>query len=128
MTTMVADNEWKERHNDYGMVVWLSPLLRHRVIVCNDSIQYIYQIKDGKDDWRGKSFHVKWSSLHRRYPDLELMGCPLQSPNMLSSERRRLMHASLESLGGPAESHVALDQGMGSAMEQIVLSGGLYQL
>ena len=106
---MAADNEWKERHNDYGMVVWLSPLLRHRVIVCNDSIQYIYQIKDGKDDWRGKSFHAEWSSLHRRYPDLELMGCPLQSPNMLSSERRRLLRVSAEPLGGPAESHVAPD-------------------
>jgi hypothetical protein len=125
---MAADNEWKERHNDYGMVVWLSPLLRHRVIVCNDSIQYIYQIKDGKDDWRGKSFHVEWSSLHRRYPDLELMGCPLQSPNMLSSERRRLMHASVELMRGPAESNDALDQGIGSAMELISLSGGLYQL
>lgn len=122
---MAADNEWKERHNDYGMVVWLSPLLRHRVIVCNDSIQYIYQIKDGKDDWRGKSFHVEWSSLHRRYPDLELMGCSVQSPNMLSSERRRLMHASVEPLGGPAESGVVPDLGMRSPTELISLSGGL---
>lgn len=125
---MAADNEWKERHNDYGMVVWLSPLLRHRVIVCNDSIQYIYQIKDGKDDWRGKSFHVDWSSLHRRYPDLELMGCPLQSPNMLSSERRRLLRVSAEPLEGPAEPNDAPDLGMSGAMELISPSGGLYQL
>ena len=125
---MAADNEWKERHNDYGMVVWLSPLLRHRVIVCNDSIQYIYQIKDGKDDWRGKSFHVEWSSLHRRYSDLELMGCPLQSPNMLSGERRRLMNAPVEPLRGPAESNDAPDLGMSGAMELISPSGGLYQL
>ena len=55
---MPTSNAYKECHGDYEMVVWLSPLLRHRVIVCKDYIQYIYQIKDGKDDWRGVSYHT----------------------------------------------------------------------
>ena len=93
---MPARNSEKECHGDYDKVVWLSPLLRHRVIVCKDDFQYIYMIKDGKDDWRGASFHTDWGSLHRRYPDLELMGCPLHSPNMLSNERRKLRGAVLK--------------------------------
>ena len=108
---MAANNAYKETHGEYDKVVWLSPLLRHRVIVCKDDIQYIYQIKDGKDDWRGVSYHTEWSSLHRRYPDLELMGCPLQSPNMLSNERRKLLVAAVETLESPAESDVDADLG-----------------
>ena len=110
---MPANNAYKECHGEYDKVVWLSPLLRHRVIVCKDDIQYIYQIKDGKDDWRGVSFHTDWSSLHRRYPDLELMGCPLDSPNILSNERRKLLGAPVEALQGPAESGQGLDVGLG---------------
>ncbi len=101
---MPASNAYKETHGEYDKVVWLSPLLRHRVIVCKDDIQYIYQIKDGKDDWRGVSFHTDWSSLLRRYPDLELMGCPLDSLNMLSNERRRLLGVAVEALGSPVGS------------------------
>jgi hypothetical protein len=89
-------------------------LLRHRVIVCKDDIQYIYQIKDGKNDWRGQSFHTDWGSLYRRYPDLELMGCPLQSPNMLSNERRKLLVAAVETLESPAVLSEDVDLGMGS--------------
>lgn len=109
---MPTSNAYKECHGDYEMVVWLSPLLRHRVIVCKDYIQYIYQIKDGKDDWRGVSYHTDWSSLHRRYPDLDLMGCPPGSPNMLSNERRRLLDAFVEAVEGPAEEGQDLDIGM----------------
>lgn len=101
---MPASNAYKECHGEYEKVVWLSPLLRHRVIVCKDDLQYIYQIKDGLNDWRGQSFHTEWSSLHRRYPDLALMGCPLNTPNMLSNERRKLMETAVEALGSPAES------------------------
>jgi hypothetical protein len=111
---MPANNAYKETHGEYDKVVWLSPLLRHRVIVCKDDIQYIYQIKDGKDDWRGVSYHTEWSSLHRRYPDLELMGCPLQSPNMLSNERRKLLVAAVETLESPAGLSEDVDLGMGS--------------
>ena len=111
---MAANNAYKETHGEYDKVVWLSPLLRHRVIVCKDDIQYIYQIKDGKDDWRGVSYHTEWSSLHRRYPDLELMGCPLQSPNMLSNERRKLLGAAVETLESPAGLSEDVDLGMGS--------------
>ena len=111
---MAANNAYKETHGEYDKVVWLSPLLRHRVIVCKDDIQYIYQIKDGKDDWRGVSYHTEWSSLHRRYPDLELMGCPLQSPNMLSNERRKLLVAAVETLESPAGLSEDVDLGMGS--------------
>ena len=95
---MPASNAYKETHGDYEKVVWLSPLLRHRVIVCNDDTQYIYQTKDGKNDWRGVSFHTDWGSLHRRYPDLELMGCPSGSPNMLTSERRKVLGVAVETL------------------------------
>jgi hypothetical protein len=111
---MPASNAYKECHREYDKVVWLSPLLRHRVIVCKDDIQYIYQIKDGKDDWRGVSYHTEWSSLHRRYPDLELMGCPLRSPNMLSNERRKLLGAAVETLKSPAGLSEDVDLGMGS--------------
>ena len=61
-------------------------------------------IKDGKDDWRGQSFHTEWGSLHRRYPDLDLMGCPLDGPNLLSNERRKLLGALVEALGSPWDS------------------------
>lgn len=108
---MPASNVYKETHGDYEKVVWLSPLLRHRVIVCKDDIQYIYQIKDGKDDWRGVSFHTDWSSLHRRYSDLELMGCPLDGPNLLSNERRKLLGNAVEALRSPVESDQDLDLG-----------------
>ena len=111
---MPASNAYKECHGDYEKVVWLSPLLRHRVIVCKDDIQYIYQIKDGKDDWRGQSYHTDWSSLHRRYPDLDLMDCPLDGPNLLSNERRKLLGAAVETLEGPAESGEDVDVGIGS--------------
>ena len=111
---MPASNAYKECHGEYDKVVWLSPLLRHRVIVCKDDIQYIYQIKDGKNDWRGQSFHTDWSSLHRRYPDLELMGCPLGTPNMLSNERRKLLGAAVETLESPAGLSEDVDLGMGS--------------
>ena len=111
---MPVSNAYKECHGEYDKVVWLSPLLRHRVIVCKDDIQYVYQIKDGKDDWRGVSFHADFGSLHRRYPDLDLMGCPLKSPNMLSNERRKLLGAPVEALQGPAESGQGMDLGMGS--------------
>lgn len=111
---MLANNAYKECHREYDKVVWLSPLLRHRVIVCRDNIQYIYQIKDGKDDWLGVSFHTDWGSLHRRYPDLELMGCPLNTPNMLSNERRKLLGAAVETLESPAESGEDVDVGIGS--------------
>ena len=111
---MPASNAYKECHGDYEKVVWLSPLLRHRVIVCRDYIQYLYQIKDGKDDWRGVSFHTDWSSLHRRYPDLELMGCPLDGSNFLSNERRKLLRAALEALESPVGLSEDVDLGTGS--------------
>ena len=111
---MPANNAYKECHGEYDKVVWLSPLLRHRVIVCRDDIQYIYQIKDGKNDWRGQSFHTEWGSLHRRYPDLDLMGCHLDGPNLLSNERRKLLGAAVETLESPAESGEDVDVGIGS--------------
>ena len=80
---MPASNAYKECHGEYDKVAWLSPLLRHRVIVCKDDIQYIYQIKDGKDDWRGASFHTDWSSLLRKrsldptFCDLRISASPL---------------------------------------------------
>lgn len=99
---------------DYEAAVWTCQLLPYRIIACRDRIQYIYMIKDGKDDWRGVSFHTDWSSLHRRYPDLELMGCPLDGPNLLSNERRKLLGAAAETLEGPAESGEDVDVGKGS--------------
>jgi|GEM_PF-1456559 len=111
---MPASNAYKECHGDYDKVVWLSPLLRHRIIVCQYDSQYIYQIKDGKDDWRGVSYHKDWGSLHRRYPDLELMGCPLDGPNLLSNERRKLLGAAVETLESPAGLSEDVDLGMGS--------------
>lgn len=123
---MPASNAYKECHGDYQNVVWLSPLLRHRVIVCDKDTQYIYQIKDGKHDWRGVSFHTDWTSLHSRYPDLELMGCPLQSPNMLSNERRKLLGALAEPLEGPAESGEDVDLGTGSGGDLKAVNETLY--
>ena len=111
---MPASNAYKETHSEYEKVVWLSPLLRHRIIVCNDEIQYIYQIKDGLNNWRGVSFHTEYSSLHRRYPDLDLMGCPLNGPNLLSNERRKLLGALVEAVEAPVESSQGLDVGLGS--------------
>jgi hypothetical protein len=73
-------------------------------IVCKDEIQYIYQIKDGLNDWRSVSYHTDWGSLHRRYPDLDLMGCLLDSPNILSNERRKLLGAAVETQESPVGS------------------------
>ena len=72
------------------------------------------------------SFHTDWGSLHRRYPDLELMGCPLQSPNMLSNERRKLLGVAVETLGSPAESGEDVDLGMGSGGDLKAVNGTLY--
>ena len=123
---MPASNAYKECHGEYDKVVWLSPLLRHRVIVCKDDIQYTYQIKDGKNDWRGVSFHTDWGSLHRRYPDLDLMGCPLDSPNMLPNEKRKLLDALVEAVEGPAESGEGVDVVMLGWDDLYGLSGALY--
>lgn len=111
---MPASNKNKECHRDYEKVVWLSPFLRHRVIVCRDDIQYIYQIKDGQNDFRGVSYHTEWGSIHRRYPDLDLMGCPLDTPNTLSNERRKLLGASVEAVRSPAKSNEGVDVGKDS--------------
>ena len=114
---MPTSNAYKETHGDYDKVVWLSPLLRHRVIVCNDDIQYIYQIKDGLNDWRGVSYHTEWGSLHRRYPDLDLMGCPSDSPNILSNERRKQLSEPVEAEEDSVET--GEDVGQGSVAEAI---------
>jgi hypothetical protein len=123
---MPANNAYKETHGDYEKVAWLSPLLRHRVIVCKDDIQYIYQIKEGKNDWRGVSFHTGWGSLLRRYPDLELMGCPLDGPNLLSNEIRKLLGAAVETIEGSAESGEDVDLGTGSGGDLKAVNGTLY--
>ena len=41
------------------------------------------------------------------------MGCPLQSPNMLSNERRKLMGAAVEAIESPAGLGDGVDVGMG---------------
>ena len=111
---MPANSAYKETHGEYDKVVWLSPLLRHRLIVCKDNIQYIYQTKDSLNDWRGQSYHTDWSSLHRSYPDLDLMGCPLNTPNMLSNERRKQLSEPVEAVEDSVETGEDVDVGMGS--------------
>ena len=75
----------------YENKVWECALLPYRIIVCKDGIQYIVQLRE-QIKYRNLSFHMNWSGIAKRYPQLAMAGLPENSPDMLEHEvRRRLM-------------------------------------
>ena len=75
----------------YENKVWECALLPYRIIVCKDGIQYIVQLRE-QIKYRNLSFHMNWSGIAKRYPQLALAGLPENSPDMLEHEvRRRVM-------------------------------------
>ena len=75
----------------YENKVWECALLPYRIIVCKDGIQYIVQLRE-QIKCRNMSYHMDWSGIAKRYPQLALAGLPKHSPGMLEDEvRRRVM-------------------------------------
>ena len=75
----------------YENKVWECALLPYRIIVCKDGIQYIVQLRE-QIKCRNMSYHMDWSGIAKRYPQLALAGLPEHSPEMLEDEvRRRVM-------------------------------------
>ena len=75
----------------YENKVWECALLPYRIIVCKDGIQYIVQLRE-QIKYRNLSFHMNWSGIAKRYPQLAMAGLPENSPDMLEHEvRRRVM-------------------------------------
>ena len=75
----------------YENKVWECALLPYRIIVCKDGIQYIVQLRE-QIKCRNMSYHMNWSGIAKRYPQLALAGLPEHSPEMLEDEvRRRVM-------------------------------------
>ena len=75
----------------YENKVWECALLPYRIIVCKDVIQYIVQLRE-QIKCRIMSYHMNWSGIAKRYPQLALAGLPEHSPEMLEDEvRRRVM-------------------------------------
>ena len=80
-----------ETHFYYVGKVWECALLPYRIIVCKENIQYIVQLRE-LTKCRNLSFHMNWSGIAKRYPQLALAGLPENSPGMLEHEvRRRVM-------------------------------------
>ena len=75
----------------YENKAWECALLPCRIIVCKDGIQYIVQLRE-QIKYRNLSFHMNWSGIAKRYPQLAMAGLPENSPDMLEHEvRRRVM-------------------------------------
>lgn len=75
----------------YENKVWECALLPYRIIVCKDHIQYIVQLRE-QIKCRNMSYHMDWSGIAKKYPQLALAGLPEHSPEMLEDEvRRRVM-------------------------------------
>ena len=72
----------------YENKVWECALLPYRIIVCKDGIQYIVQLRE-QIKCRNMSYHMNWSGIAKRYPQLALAGLPEHSPEMLEDEVRR---------------------------------------
>ena len=80
-----------EKHFYYVGKVWECALLPYRIIVCKENIQYIVQLRE-LTKCRNLSFHMNWSGIAKRYPQLAVAGLPEHSPKMLEGEvRRRVM-------------------------------------
>ena len=71
----------------YENKVWECALLPYRIIVCKDGIQYIVQLRE-QIKCRNMSYHMNWSGIAERYPQLALAGLPEHSPGMLEDEVR----------------------------------------
>jgi hypothetical protein len=71
----------------YENKVWECALLPYRIIVCKDGIQYIVQLRE-QIKCRNMSYHMDWSGIAERYPQLALAGLPEHSPGMLEDEVR----------------------------------------
>ena len=92
----------------YENKAWECALLPYRIIVCKDHIQYIVQLRE-QTMYRNLSYHMNWSGIAKRYPQLAMAGLPEHSPEILEDEvRRRVMrlnqkpaHREVESLGLP---------------------------
>ena len=80
-----------ETHFDYEGKVWECIFLPYRIVVCKDGLQYIVQLRE-QIKCRNMSFHMNWSGIAKRYPQLAMAGLPEHSPKMLEGEvRRRVM-------------------------------------
>ena len=80
-----------ETHFDYEGKVWECIFLPYRIVVCKDGLQYIVQLRE-QIKYRNLSFHMNWSGIAKRYPQLAMAGLPENSPDMLEHEvRRRVM-------------------------------------
>jgi len=80
-----------ETHFDYEGKVWECIFLPYRIVVCKDGLQYIVQLRE-QIKCRNMSFHMNWSGIAKRYPQLALGGLPEHCPKMLEHEvRRRVM-------------------------------------
>ena len=80
-----------ETHFDYIDIVWECSFLPYRVVICKENIQYIVQLRE-QIKCRNMSYHMNWSGIAKRYPQLALAGLPEHSPKMLEGEvRRRVM-------------------------------------
>ena len=78
----------------YEHKVWECALLPYRIIVCKDHIQYIVQLRE-QTMCRNLSYHMNWSGIAKRYPQLAMAGLPENSPELLEDEvRRRVMRLS----------------------------------
>ena len=78
----------------YKNKVWECALLPYRIIVCKDHIQYIVQLRE-QTMCRNLSYHMNWSGIAKRYPQLAMAGLPENSPELLEDEvRRRVMRLS----------------------------------
>ena len=73
---------------NYDNTVWECVLLPYRIIVCKDGIQYIVQLRE-EIKYRNLSFHMNWSGIAKRYPQIAMAGLPGDSPGMLEDEVRR---------------------------------------
>ena len=71
----------------YENKVWECALLPYRIIVCKDGIQYIVQLRE-QIKCRDMIYHMNWSGIAKRYPQLALAGLPEHSPRMLEDEVR----------------------------------------
>jgi len=75
----------------YENKAWECALLPYRIIVCKDHIQYIVQLRE-QTMCRNLSYHMNWSGIAKRYPQLAMAGLPENSPELLEDEvRRRVM-------------------------------------
>ena len=72
----------------YENKAWECALLPYRIIVCKDHIQYIVQLRE-QAMCRNLSYHMNWSGIAKRYPQLAMAGLPENSPELLEDEVRR---------------------------------------